>query len=167
MLVILSGLKNKIGLSKTWDDLLKPEFEGQVSLAHPSTSGTSYTILSTLVQAKGEDEAYEYLKKLDNNVRQYTKAGAAPPMEVGLGEAAIAITFSHDGLKPVAEGYPVEVVFPEDGTGYEVGAAALIKNGPAEEVEAAKAFIDWLTVRGQRCYIESKTTVCPLIATQK
>ncbi|HHX38152.1 MAG TPA: ABC transporter substrate-binding protein [Clostridiaceae bacterium] len=153
---------------KTWDDLLKPEFEGQVSLAHPSTSGTSYTILSTLVQAKGEDEAYEYLKKLDNNVRQYTKAGAAPPMEVGLGEAAIAITFSHDGLKPVAEGYPVEVVFPEDGTGYEVGAAALIKNGPAEEVEAAKAFIDWLnSVRGQECYIESKSNRLPVNSNAK
>lgn len=148
---------------KSWDDLLKPEFKDQISMAHPSTSGTSYTILATLVQLKGEEGAFEYLGKLNDNVRQYTKAGSAPPMEVGLGEAAIAITFAHDGLKPAAEGYPIEIVFPEDGTGYEVGAAALIKNGPADEVENAKKLIDWLmSERGQECYIESKSNRLPV-----
>ncbi len=29
----------------SWDDLLKPEFKGQIMVAHPSTSGTSYTAL--------------------------------------------------------------------------------------------------------------------------
>lgn len=148
---------------KSWDDLLKPEFKDQISMAHPSTSGTSYTILATLVQLKGEEGAFEYLGKLNNNVRQYTKAGSAPPMEVGLGEAAIAITFAHDGLKPAAEGYPIEIVFPNDGTGYEVGAAALIKNGPADEVENAKKLIDWLmSARGQECFIESKSNRLPV-----
>ena len=132
-------------------------------MAHPSTSGTSYTVLSTLVQLKGEDEAFKYLEKLNDNVRQYTKAGSAPPMEVGLGEAAIAITFSHDAMKPAVEGYPVEVVFPDDGTGFEVGAAALLANGPADEVENAKMFIDWLmSERGQECYIESKSNRLPV-----
>ncbi len=155
--------ENNIDYPKTWEDLLKPEFQGQISMAHPSTSGTSYTILSTLVQMKGEEEAFAYLEKLNANVRQYTKAGAAPPMEVGLGEAAIAITFSHDALKPAVEGYPVVVVFPEDGTGFEVGAAALIKNGPADEAENAKKFIDWLmSARGQECYIESKSNRLPV-----
>lgn len=155
--------ENKVEYPKTWDDLLKPEFKDQISMAHPSTSGTSYTVLSTLVQLKGEDEAFAYLEQLNENVRQYTKAGAAPPMEVGLGEAAIAITFSHDALKPAVEGYPVVVVFPEDGTGFEVGAAALIKNGPADEMANAKLFIDWLmSARGQECYIESKSNRLPV-----
>ena len=35
----------------SWDDLLKPEFEGQLLVAHPSTSGTSYTALATVLAA--------------------------------------------------------------------------------------------------------------------
>lgn len=155
--------KNNLELPKTWDDLLKPEFADQISMAHPSTSGTSYTILATIVQMMGEDKAWDYLKTLDSNVRQYTKSGAAPPMEVALGEASIALTFAHDGLKPVEEGYPIEIVFPEDGTGYEIGAMAILKNGPEKEKENAKAFIDWsLSPRGQECFIEAKANRLPI-----
>ena len=32
---------------RSWDDLLKPEFKDQILVAHPSTSGTSYTALAT------------------------------------------------------------------------------------------------------------------------
>lgn len=160
--------KNNLEYPKSWEDLLKPEFKGQISMAHPSTSGTSYTILATLVQLMGEDGAWDYFKKLNSNVRHYTKAGAAPPMEVGLGEAAIAITFSHDGLKPADEGYPIELSFPEDGTGYEVGALGIIKGCPEKELANAKTFIDWsLSKRGQECFIEAKSNRLPINTTAK
>ena len=129
---------------ESWDDLLKPEFEGQISMAHPGSSGTAYTILATMVQMLGEEEAMAYMGELNKNIRQYTKSGSAPPKNVGLGEAAIGLAFSHDCLKPAVQGYPVEVSFAEDGTGYEIGAIAMVKNGPADEVENAKAFIDWV-----------------------
>ena len=148
---------------KSWEDLTKPELKGQISMAHPSTSGTSYTVLATIIQLHGEEKAWEYLSRFNANVRQYTKAGAAPPMEVGLGEAAVAITFSHDALKPAMEGYPVELSFPEEGTGFEVGAVALIKNGFPEEQENAKLFIDWcMSVRGQELYIDSASNRLPV-----
>jgi len=160
--------KNNVEYPKTWDDLLKPEFKDQISMAHPTTSGTSYTILATIVQLMGEEACWEYLAELDNNVRQYTKAGAAPPMEAALGEAAIALTFAHDGLKPAEEGYHLEVMFPEDGTGYEVGAMAILKNGPEKELENAKLFIDWaISQRGQECFIEAKANRLPINITAK
>ena len=156
--------EKKLPYPKSWEDLTKPEFKGQVSMAHPSTSGTSYTVLATIIQLfPDREKAWDYLKRLNVNVRQYTKAGAAPPIEVGLGEAAIAITFSHDGLKPAMEGYPVELSFPSDGTGFEVGAMALIKNGFAKEQENARKFIDWsMSVRGQELYIDSKSNRLPV-----
>ena len=40
----------------SWDDLLKPEFKGQIMVAHPSTSGTSYTALATILQIDGRGE---------------------------------------------------------------------------------------------------------------
>ncbi len=147
----------------SWNDLLKPEFKGQISMAHPGTSGTSYTILATIVQMRGEAGAWEYFKALNQNIRQYSKAGAAPPMDVGLGEAAIGITFSHDGLKPAFEGYPVALSFPKDGTGYEIGCSALIKGGPAKELANAKRFIDWtMSKRGQELFEPSNSFRLPV-----
>jgi iron(III) transport system substrate-binding protein len=155
--------ENHLSLPTSWADLIKPEVRGQISMAHPSTSGTSYTILATLVQLFGEEGAFNYLRQLNANVRQYTKAGAAPPQEAALGEAAVAITFSHDGLKPKMEGYPIELVFPSEGTGYEVGAVALIKNGFAQEQENARRFIDWcMSVRCQELYIDSGSNRLPV-----
>jgi iron(III) transport system substrate-binding protein len=155
--------ENKVALPASWADLTKPEFKGQISMAHPATSGTSYTILATIIQLFGEEEGFDYLKKLNANVRQYTKAGAAPPQEAALGEAAVAITFSHDGLKPKMEGYPIELVFPSEGTGFEVGGVALIKNGFSQEQENAKRFIDWfLSARCQELYIDSGSNRLPV-----
>lgn len=146
----------------SWEDLLDPKYEGQIIMAHPATSGTAYTVLATLIQLKGEDEVWDYLKELNKNMSQYTKSGSAAPNSVALGEAAIALTFSHDGLQPTVEGYPMELSFPSDGTGYEVGAVALIKNGPADQQENAKKFIDFMcSAAGQSLYAENESFRVP------
>lgn len=150
----------------SWEDLLDPKYEGQVIMAHPATSGTAYTVLATLIQLMGEDEAYDYMQKLSKNITQFTKSGSAAPNGVALGEAAIALTFSHDGLQPTAEGYPIELSFPTDGTGYEVGAAAVIKGAPAEQQESAKKFIDWMCSKaGQDLYATNDSFRVPVNTT--
>ena len=146
----------------SWEDLLKPEFKGEIIMAHPATSGTAYTVLATLVQLKGDDQVWDYLEKLNTNMSQYTKSGSAAPNAVAIGEAAIALTFSHDALQLTPEGYHIELSFPTDGTGYEVGAMALIKGGKADEQENAKKFIDWMTSEaGQGCYAENDSFRVP------
>ena len=128
---------------KSWYDLLKPEFKGRISLAYPYTSGTAYTTLITLVALMGEDEAFEYWKKFDKQVHHYNKSGSACVTQVGLGEVTVGIAFAHDIVKKgISKGYPVVLSFPKEGTGYEIGAMALIKGGP--EPELGKKFIDWM-----------------------
>ena len=155
--------KKGLAYPTSWEDLLKPEFKGQISMAHPGTSGTSYTILATIVQMRGEANSWKYFTALNQNVRQYTKSGATPPMDVGLGEAAIGITFSHDGLKPAFEGYPVALSFPKDGTGFEIGCVGLIKGLPEREKANAVKFVDWvLSKRGQELFEASKSFRLPV-----
>ena len=134
--------KNGWAYPTSWQDLLRPEFKSNVSLAFPYTSGTSFSTLAALITLMGEDKAFEYWKQFDNNVKAYSTAGAACVTEVGLGDAAIGVAFSGDILsKGLGKGYPVKMTFPKEGTGFQIGSIALIKNAP--EPKLGKAFIDW------------------------
>jgi iron(III) transport system substrate-binding protein len=147
----------------SWDDLLKPEFTGQVMVAHPSTSGTSYTAISTILQIKGEEAGWEYLKKYAGQIAQYTKSGAAPAKFVGQGEAAVAIVFSHDIVNEIDNNKaPLELTFPAEGTGYEIGGVALIKG--AAHPDAAKLWFDWaLTPEAQSLGPKYKAYQAPTV----
>lgn len=130
----------------SWEDLIKPEWKGQIMVAHPSSSGTSYTHLCTNIQLRGEDAVWDYEKKLAANVLQFTKSGSAPARFVGAGEAAVAIVFSHDAVKQIENGLPLVVTFPSEGTGYEIGGTAIIKN--AKHPDLAKLWVDWALTPG-------------------
>jgi iron(III) transport system substrate-binding protein len=47
----------------------------------------------------------------------------------------------HDGVKFAAQGFPLTVYAPEEGTGYEIGGLSLVANAPNRD--AAIAFIEW------------------------
>jgi iron(III) transport system substrate-binding protein len=125
----------------SWDDLIKPEWKGQVMVAHPSSSGTSYTALCTILQLKGEEAGWEYQRAYASNVLQFTKSGSAPARFVGSGEAAVGIVFSHDIVKQMDAGLPLTLTFPAEGTGYEIGGTAIVKG--AQHPDLAKLWIDW------------------------
>lgn len=126
---------------KSWEDLLKPEFTGQIMVAHPSSSGTSYTALCTILQLKGEEAGWQYLREYAAQVNQFTKSGAAPAKFVGQGEAAVGIVFSHDIVAEIEKGSPMVLTFPEEGTGFEIGGMALLAG--ADHPDAAKLWFDW------------------------
>ncbi|MBN1140163.1 MAG: ABC transporter substrate-binding protein [Anaerolineae bacterium] len=147
----------------SWDDLLKPEFEGQVLVAHPSTSGTSYTALATVLQIRGEEQGWEYLRKYNGQMLQYTKSGAAPAKFVGQGEAAVGIVFSHDIVHEIDDnGLPLELTFPAEGTGYEIGGMGILKGG--KHLDAAQKWFDWaLTAETQALGPKYKAYQAPTV----
>jgi iron(III) transport system substrate-binding protein len=124
-----------------WADLLDPRFKDEVQVADPNSSGTSYTMLATLVQLMGEEGAFDYLKKLHRNINQYTKSGAAPAKATSLGETLIGITFQHDMVTFIVDGAPIKVVSPCEGTGYEIGSMSLIKG--SRNLDNARKWYDW------------------------
>lgn len=142
-------MKRKGGAEpKCWADLLDPRFKDDVQVADPNASGTSYTMLATIVQLMGEDKGFDYLKKLHKNINQYTKSGAAPAKAASLGESLIGITFQHDAVVMAVRGGPVKIVSPCEGTGYEIGSMSIIKG--ARNLENAKKWYDWaLTAAAQ------------------
>jgi iron(III) transport system substrate-binding protein len=133
--------KKKLPIPKTWGDLLKPEYKGEIQSANPASSGTAYTMIATLVQLMGEDQAFEYLKKLHGNIATYTRSGTGPIKAVARGEATVSISFVHDGPGEKAQGFPLETITPADGTGAEIGSMSIIRG--ARNMDAAKKFYEW------------------------
>ena len=132
---------NNLSEPACWKDLLKPEYKGHVQMANPNSSGTAYTTLATMVQLFGEDDGFEFMKGLHSNINQYTKSGSAPIKAAGRGENTIGIVFMHDAVKQAVSGFPVKVVAPCEGTGYEIGSMSIIKG--SRNLDEAKKFYDW------------------------
>lgn len=149
-------------LPDSWDALLAPALRGQIAMASPETSGTSYTVLAALTRQRGERDALRYLRALSDSIPAYTRSGIAPAEQVQGGARAVAVVFSHDGRRVALDGYPIALRYPEDGVPYEIGACALVRGGPAKERENAMRLIDWMTSeRGQECYLEAKSSRLP------
>jgi iron(III) transport system substrate-binding protein len=138
--------EKNLEIPKSWQDLLKPEFKGQIVTAHPGSSGTAYTMLATVVQMMGEEAGMDYMNRLNEQISQYTKSGTAPGRMVGLQETPIGITFLHDAIKYYLEGYDnIVISAPSEGTGYEIGGVAILAGAP--DREAAEMFVDWVLTK--------------------
>jgi len=133
--------KKNLPEPKCWADLVKPEYKGEVQVANPHSSGTSYTMVASLVQILGENGAFDYLRKLNTNVNQYTKSGAAPIVAAGRGETLIGIVFMHDAITQAVRNFPIKTVAPCEGTGYEIGSMSIIAG--ARNMDSARKFYDW------------------------
>jgi iron(III) transport system substrate-binding protein len=127
----------------TWDDLLNPVYKGQVIASNPATTGGAYLMICAQIFRLGSEEAgFEYIRKLNANVAQYTKGANGSIPLVSQGEAIVGFAWGHDTLKQKIQGnLPIVVVFPKD-TGFEIGAASIIKGAP--HLDSAKKFIDFL-----------------------
>ncbi|MGG5820559.1 ABC transporter substrate-binding protein [Falsiroseomonas sp. HW251] len=152
--------RRRLTAPRCWADLIKPEFRGEVQMADPNTSGTAYTMLATLVQIMGEDQAFTYLRALHRNINQYTRSGAAPARAVATGETLVGITFLHDAVTQKVSGAPVELVAPCEGTGYEIGSMSIIRG--ARNMDQARRFYDWaLTPEAQGIAVQAQAYQLP------
>ena len=134
--------KKKLPEPKCWADVIRPEYKGEIEISHPASSGTAYTILAGLVQLMGEEQAFDYLKKLHKNVSNYTRSGQAQAPNVAKGEVAVGISFIFNFELWRHNKYPVKTAAPCEGTAYEIGGIAMIKG--QRNKEAAKRYYDWL-----------------------
>jgi iron(III) transport system substrate-binding protein len=134
--------KNELPMPRSWQDLLNPVYKGQVVMPNPASSGTGYLQISSILQMKGEEEGWKFLKELDKNIAQYIKSGSKPCKMASAGEYAIGASFAFSGVKQILQGYPIKLVIPSEGAGYEIEVSALMKT--SQNKTDAKQFLDWL-----------------------
>lgn len=132
------------GLAKPscYEDLLKPEYKGLISMPNPKSSGTGYLFLKGLVNSWGEDEAFAYFENLTPNVLQYTSSGSGPVNALVQGEVAIGLGMTSQAVTQINEGAPLEILFFEEGSPYTIYGQSIIVG--KDERECVKEVFDYI-----------------------
>lgn len=135
------GEKKGINIPYSYEDLLKSEYLGEIVMPNPASSGTGFLTVSAWIQLFGEEKAWEYMDKLNKNIKMYVHSGSAPTKMAAQGENIIGIGMGFEGLKEKKKGLPIEVVFPQEGSGWEMEIVAITKKENIKE--GAKLFAQW------------------------
>ena len=106
-------------------DLLKPEFKGLISMPSPKSSGTGYMFVKNLVNAWGEDEAFDYFDALAENVLQFTSSGSGPVNALVQGEVAVGLGMTAQAVTAINEGANLKILFFEEGSPYSLYGYAI------------------------------------------
>ena len=131
-----------ISTPKTWEDLLKPEYQGQLVTSDTRTSSTGVVLLATQVFRSNEEKAFEYIRALHKNIKLYTPSAPLTVTLVERGEAPIGIFLLGDVLSAkYNRKQPIDFIVPQENTA-NVWTASIIKGGP--NTEGAKKYIDYL-----------------------
>ncbi len=159
--------KEKLPMPKGWKDLLDPAFKDKLIMPNPASSGTGFLQVASLLEMMDpdyktkpveENKAWDFLKKLDKNMGQYIKSGSKPAKLTAAGEYAVGCSFAFVYSSLKKKGFPVAMVLPEEGVGFELEANALLAN--AQNPKAAKAFLDWaISKEAMREYAKFKLGV--------
>lgn len=137
----VESTNRNLPIPTSWADLTDPAYQGQIVMPNPASSGTGFLSVSAILQMMGEEEGWNYLDALHENIAQYTHSGSKPCKMAGAGEYTIGISFDYRAVKQKNDGEPIEPVFPEEGSGWDVEANALIKK--SEINPASQTFLDW------------------------
>jgi len=133
--------KNNLPAPTSWKDLTNPVYKGHIIMPNPNSSGTGFLDVSSWLQIFGEQEGWAFMDGLHENISRYTHSGSKPCKLAASGETSIGISFAFRGAKLINKGAPIKLVFPEEGLGWDMEAAAIIKGTP--KMEAAQKLIDW------------------------
>lgn len=140
----------------SYADLLKPEFKGLVSMPDPKSSGTGYMFVKSLVNAWGEEEAFDYFDALAENILQFTSSGSGPVNALVQGEAAVGLGMTAQAVTKINEGANLKILFFEEGSPYSLYGYAI-----PEGKQNRKAVVDVFNFFYTNLVIEDKELYYP------
>ncbi|MGL5990181.1 MAG: putative 2-aminoethylphosphonate ABC transporter substrate-binding protein [Plesiomonas sp.] len=161
----VEAAKQNIPEPKSWADLTKPVYRGKIVMPNPSSSGTGYLSVAGWLQTMGNENGWQYMNALHQNIDRYTHSGSAPCKLAASGEAVIGISFDFPAASLKAKGAPIEVIFPQEGSGWDMEAAAIIKG--TSKLDAAQKLLNFAaSTEANQIYAQSFAVVAiPGIAT--
>lgn len=155
ILINTKGLTDAgLAVPESYEDLLKPEYKGKISMPNPASSGTGYIFLLNLINEWGEDEAFAYFDKLAENIKMFTSSGSGPVQELINGESLIGLGMTFQAVTAINNGTDIDIRFFEEGAPHTTYSSALIEGRQTDEktVEVFQFLVNEVTPEDKELY---------------
>lgn len=123
-----------------WADLTDPFWKGKLGIGDPAESAAIYGAYWEMAQS--EDIGPSFFQDLAANEPILYAQGGQQLNAVTSGEIAGTIVVDYRGWQLIADGAPVEIVYPESGVGFTLDFNAVVEAAP--HPNAARLFMEYL-----------------------
>ena len=143
-----------------WDDVLDPKWRDKVLIRSPYPSDTMRAIFGAMIWRSlkdngSPDKGYEWLRKLDANVHEYTADGTLLMQKLARREGLISLWDMPDvRLSKEQKNFPVAYSLPASGTPVVTEGIAIIKG--AQHEDEARRFYEFVTTPESLVYAAHK-----------
>lgn len=134
---------------KDWDDVLDPKWHDKIVIRNPNPSDSMRAIFGAMIwrfykDTGSPEKGYDWLRRLDANVHEYTADGTLMMQKLVRREGLISLWNLPDvWIHKEQKGFPVGYVFPTSGTPVITDGIAIVRGGPNEA--EAKRFYEFVT----------------------
>ncbi|MBC7796141.1 MAG: extracellular solute-binding protein [Pyrinomonadaceae bacterium] len=141
---------------KDWDEVLTETWRDKILIRNPIPSDSMRVIFGAMIQRQTSTEnGYEWLEKLDGNVKEYTSDGSLLMQKIARREGLISLWNMPDVvLFKQQKNLPVDYILPASGTPVVIDAIAVVKNAPNQR--EAQKFYEFVTTRENLIYAANK-----------
>jgi iron(III) transport system substrate-binding protein len=145
---------------RDWDDVIDPKWRDKVLIRNPNPSDTMRAIFGAMIwrfykNTGSTDGGYDWLRKLDANVHEYTADGTLLMQKLARREGLVTMWDMPDvRLYKEQKNLPVAYTIPASGTPVIIDGIAIIRGAPNEE--EAKRFYEFVTTPESLAYAAQK-----------
>lgn len=145
---------------RDWDDVLDPKWRDKVLIRNPNPSDTMRAIFGAMIwrfykDTGSPDKGYDWLRRLDANVHEYTADGTLLMQKIARREGLLSLWDMPDvRLYKEQKGLPVSYMVPASGTPVVTDGIAIVRGAPHEE--EARRFYEFVTTPESLIYAAHK-----------
>ncbi len=125
---------------KSFADLAKAEYKGQIAMPSPLYSGAAAIMLGTMTSRP--DLGWTYFEKLKAGDAVAVRGNGAVLTAVANGEKPYGILVDFMAFNAKAKGSPIDFIFPAEGNPAVTEPVAILKT--TQNAAAARAFVDYI-----------------------
>lgn len=144
VIVNMNVIESKgLDLPRSYEDLLKPEYKGLISMADPKASSTGYMFVKSIFGAYGDEKGLDYFRKLSENVLQFTSSGNGPVNALMQQEVAIGLGMTNNAVGQIDLGADhLKILFFEEGSPYAAYGQTIIAG--KDNRACVKEVFEWM-----------------------
>lgn len=134
--------KSLKSLPMTWGELETLPPNTRLAMTDFPAASASAELFVCLSSTYGEERTLDFFKRLHPRIIQYAKYLSTPARMAGMGEADVVIASGSEAVRYIGQGYPLRLIWPEDGTSYVMTGVGITPSGGTSAL--VTAFADWL-----------------------